>query len=223
MARFSRIETAKTIENTGLVPLFYHSDIDIAYQVIKACYEGGVRVIEFTNRGDYAHEVFGTLTKYINKELPDLILGVGSVIDEGTAALYLQLGANFIVSPMFKEDVALTCNRRKILYSPGCATLTEISKAEEYGVEIVKIFPGDTVGPSFVKSVKAPCPWTSMMVTGGVTAEKENLTQWFESGVTAVGMGSKLIGKEVIENKDFTGLTKKVKSILSIIKRVRKS
>ena len=195
MARFSRIEVASIMEQTGLVPLFYHDDLEESKAVIHACYNGGARLLEFTNRGDYAHEIFGELNKYVSDNLPDMIMGVGSVTDAGAASLYMQLGANFVVTPVLREDIALICNRRKVLWSPGCGSLTEIAKAEELGCEIVKLFPGGIYGPSFVKAIKGPCKWTSIMPTGGVSPTADNLKSWFDAGVTCVGMGSKLIVK----------------------------
>lgn len=205
-----------------MVPVFYHKDIDVAKQVIKACYEGGVRVFEFTNRGDFAHEIFGELNKWVAKECPDMILGVGSVIDAGTASLFIQLGANFVVAPLINEEVARTCNRRKILWSPGCGSLTEISKAEELGAEIVKVFPGSSVGgPGFVSAVKGPCPWTSIMPTGGVEPTEESLSKWFKAGVTCVGLGSNLFPKEVIAAKDWSKITKLCSDALAIVASLR--
>jgi 2-dehydro-3-deoxyphosphogluconate aldolase/(4S)-4-hydroxy-2-oxoglutarate aldolase len=221
MARFSRIQVIQVMEQTGLVPLFYHTDVELGKKVLRACYNGGARLMEFTNRGDYAHEVFSELTKFCEKELPEMIMGVGSVTDAGTASLYLQLGANFVVTPVLREDIAVVCNRKKVLWSPGCGTLTEISKAEELGCEIVKLFPAEVLGPSFVKAIKGPCPWTKIMPTGGVTTDEENLKMWFQAGVTCVGMGSKLISKEIIESGDFTVLEKEVKKTLDIINGLR--
>ncbi|MEX0844369.1 MAG: bifunctional 4-hydroxy-2-oxoglutarate aldolase/2-dehydro-3-deoxy-phosphogluconate aldolase [Balneolaceae bacterium] len=221
MARFSRIQTATVMEKTGLVPLFYHHDLETCKEVLTACYKGGARILEFTNRGDFAHEVFGELNKFAEQELPEMILGVGSVTDAGTASLYMQLGANFVVTPVYREDIAIVCNRRKVLWSPGCGSLTEIAKAEEMGAEIIKVFPGSQLGPGFVKAIKAPCPWTSIMPTGGVSAEKENLKGWFDAGVTCVGMGSKLVTKEFLKNKDYSGLEKHVKNTLTLIKEIR--
>ena len=191
--------------------------------MLKACYGGGVRVFEFTNRGDYAHEVFTALNKYAAAELPEMMMGVGSVVDAGTTALYIQLGADFIVSPVLKEDMAIVCNRRKVLWSPGCGSLSEISRAEELGAEVVKIFPGKQVGgPEFVKAVKGPFPWTSIMPTGGVEPKEENLSAWFKAGVTCVGMGSQLITSEVIANNDYASLEQKVREALAIIKKYQK-
>ena len=222
MARFTRIEVALKMKETGLVPVFYNKDLEVCKKVLKACYDGGVRVFEFTNRGDYAHEVFGELNKFCVAEMPEMILGTGSVVDAGTASLYIQMGSNFIVSPVLKEDMAVVCNRRKVLWSPGCGSLNEISRAEELGAEVVKIFPGSQVGgPGFVKTVKAPCPWTSIMPTGGVAPTKENLGAWFDAGVHCVGMGSKLITKDVIADDNYGKLTNTVKEALEIIKSVR--
>ena len=208
--------------DTGMVPVFYHADLEVGKQVLRACYEGGVRVFEFTNRGDYAHEVFAALNKHVAKEMPDLLMGVGSVMDAGTAALYIQLGAEFVVSPILSIDIAKVCNRRKIGWSPGCGSLSEISYAEELGAEVVKIFPGTQVrGPAFVKAVLGPCPWTSIMPTGGVAPTEENLRGWFEAGVHCVGMGSQLITKEAIANSDYDTLANTTQAALAIIKKYR--
>lgn len=208
MSRHKRLQVAQTILNTGIVPVFYHPDASIAKHVINACYDGGIRAFEFTNRGDFAHEVFRELSLYVKKELPDLVLGVGSVVDAGTTSLYLQLGADFIVSPVVNPEMAKVCNRRKIMWSPGCGSLTEISMAEELGAEIVKIFPASQVGgPGFVKSVLGPNPWTLIMPTGGVKPEEDNLKEWFQAGVACVGMGSQLFKSEWIKNGDYHLIT----------------
>lgn len=221
MARYSRIEVAAVMKETGMVPLFYHPDTVLGKKVLKACYDGGARLMEFTARGDFAFEIFAELNKYALAELPGMILGVGSITDAAAASLYMQLGANFIVTPVLREDIAVVCNRRKVLWSPGCGSLTEISRAEELGCEIVKLFPGDLYGPGFVKGIKGPCPWTSIMPTGGVSPEEDNLRGWFDAGVTCVGMGSKLISKQVLADQDFAGLTQTVKNTLDTIKKVR--
>lgn len=223
MARFTRIQVALKMAETGMIPVFYHKDAEICKKVLKACYDGGVRVFEFTNRGDFAHEVFAELNKFVAKELPEMILGVGSVVEAGTTSLYIQVGTNFVVSPVLHEDMAKVCNRRKILWSPGCGSVTEISKAEELGAEIVKIFPGSQVGgPKFVEAVKGPLPWSSIMPTGGVDTSEENLAAWFKAGVTCVGMGSQLITKDVIEKEDYQKLTNECIKVLEIIKRYQK-
>ncbi|WP_299115379.1 bifunctional 4-hydroxy-2-oxoglutarate aldolase/2-dehydro-3-deoxy-phosphogluconate aldolase [uncultured Winogradskyella sp.] len=221
MAQYSRIEVANVMKQTGLVPLFYSSDIDVSKNVIKACYDGGARLLEFTARGDFAHEVFGELNKYVIKELPGMILGVGSVTDASSASQFMNLGANFVVTPVLREDVALVCNRRKVLWSPGCGSLTEICRAEELGCEIVKLFPGGIYGPNFVKAIRGPQPWTSIMPTGGVSPTRENIEGWFNAGVTCVGMGSKLIKKDVNGNYNLEQIESDTKSALEIIKSVR--
>lgn len=204
-----------------MVPLFYHADIELGKQVLKACYDGGARLLEFTNRGDFAHEVFAELNKYALKELPGMMLGVGSVIDAGTAGLFMQLGANFLVTPVLREDIAIVCNRRKVLWSPGCGSLTEIARAEELGAEIVKLFPGGIYGPNFIKDIKGPQPWTSIMPTGGVEPTEANLRGWFDAGATCVGMGSKLISSDLLKSKDFATLQKRVQDALALIQQIR--
>jgi len=222
MAKFSRLEVVTKMMETGMVPLFYHSDIEVAKKTLKACYHGGARLLEFTSRGDFAYQIFDQLNKYVLAELPEMIMGVGSITDAAAASLYMQLGANFIVTPVLREDIAIVCNRRKILWSAGCGSLTEISKAEELGGEIIKLFPGSTYGPDFVKAVKGPQPWTNIMPTGGVSTEEDNLKAWFESGVVCVGMGSKLISNEILANEDYNGLQKKVKNTLELIQKIKK-
>ena len=222
MAKFSRLEVVTKMMETGMVPLFYHSDIEVAKKTLKACYHGGARLLEFTSRGDFAYQIFDQLNKYVLDELPEMIMGVGSITDAAAASLYMQLGANFIVTPVLREDIAIVCNRRKILWSAGCGSLTEISKAEELGGEIIKLFPGSTYGPDFVKAVKGPQPWTNIMPTGGVSTEEDNLKAWFESGVVCVGMGSKLISNEILANEDYNGLQKKVKNTLELIQKIKK-
>lgn len=207
---------------TGIVPVFYHSDLETSKQVLKACYEGGVRAFEFTNRGDFAHEIFGELNKWAAKECPDMILGIGSIVDAGTASLFLQLGANFVVGPLLNPDIFKVCNRRQVAYIPGCGSVSEVGYAQELGAEVVKVFPGDVVGPAFVKGIKAPMPWSSLMVTGGVTPTEENLSKWFSAGVTAVGMGSNLFPKDVIAAKDWGKITEMCKEALAIIAKIRK-
>lgn len=210
------------MKETGIIPVFYHANIDVCKSVVEACYNGGVRVFEFTNRGDYAHEIFGELNKYVAEKFPEMILGIGSVVDAGTTSLYLQLGANFVVSPILNAEMASVCNRRKVAWSPGCGSLTEISRAEELGAEVVKIFPGSQVGgPGFIKAVRGPFPWTSIMPTGGVSPTEDNLREWFEAGAYCVGMGSKLITKDIIANGDYAQLEANVASAIEIAKRVR--
>lgn len=222
MAKYTRIEVALKAKETGIVPVFYHKDIQVCKQIVKACYDGGVRVFEFTNRGDFAHEVFAELNKYASKDLPELILGIGSVIDAATAALYIQLGANFIVAPSLNPEVAKVCNRRKIAWMPGCGSVSEISYAEELGAEIVKIFPATQVGgPDFIKAVNGPMPWTNIMPTGGVNTTEESITEWINAGAYCVGLGSQLFIKNEQNQYDYEKIKTMVNSTIQIIKKIR--
>lgn len=221
MSKFSRLEVSLKIQETGLIPLFNHHDLEVCINITKACYDGGIRLMEFTNRGDFAHDVFSSLNTYVKEELPDMILGAGTIMDVGSAALYIQAGASFILSPVLHEDVAKVCNRRKVLWVPGCGSVTEISKAEELGAEFVKIFPASLLGgPKFVSAVKGPCPWTSMIATGGVQPDEENLKAWFNAGVKAVGM-SQMISAEDVSNENYQNIENKSREILEIIKKIR--
>lgn len=209
--------------DTGLVPVFYDGDVAVAKSVARACAEGGARLLEFTNRGDFALEVFAQLEKFCRAELPALILGVGSVIDAPTAASYMGCGANFVVGPVLNPEVARACNRRKIAYVPGCGSASEISTAEELGCEIVKIFPGMQVGgPAFVKAVRGPCPWTRIMPTGGVSPTEESLRAWFSAGIACAGIGSELITKELVKAGDYDTLRERVRAALAIIEGIRR-
>ena len=222
MARFSRLEVLNTMIDIGLVPVFYHQDVETAIKIVTACAAGGARVVEFTNRGDLAYQVFAELLRHFAQADPGIILGVGSVIDPGTAALYISSGANFVVGPVLNPDVAKVCNRRKIAYSPGCGSASEISAAEELGVEICKVFPGSQVGgPAFVKAVMGPCPWTRIMPTGGVDTTEESIEAWFKAGVSCVGIGSKLISKELVATGDFDAITQKTADVIALIKKAR--
>lgn len=222
MAKYSRIDVILRIREAGIVPVFYHKDPEICRGVIKSCFDGGLKVFEFTNRGDYAHELFSELSKWAEREVPGLIMGAGSVIDQPTTALFIQTGANFIVSPIMNPDMARMCNRRKILWIPGCGSLTEINQAEELGAEIVKIFPGlATGGPDFIRAVKGPCPWTSIMPTGGVEPTVENLGEWFSAGATCVGIGSNLFTKDLVQGKEWRRLTKRIAAVVKITKMLK--
>lgn len=223
MARFTRIEVAQAMKDTGIVPLFYNESIEVGKNILRACHSAGARVVEFTSRGDNAHKVFDALCAFAKAELPELILGVGSITDGAAASLYMQLGANFIVTPVLREDIALVCNRRKVLWSPGCGSLTEIARAEELGCEVVKLFPGGIYGAQFVKAIKGPCPWTSIMPTGGVSPTQESLEEWFNAGVTCVGMGSKLIAPEATTGVwNYKAIEQKTKKALDIVASIKK-
>ena len=221
MAKFNKIQVLSAMTLTGMIPVFYHKDVEVAKNVVKACYAGGVRAFEFTNRGEFAHEVFAELNKFAAKECPEMIMGVGSIVDAPTASLYIQLGANFVVGPLFNPDVAKVCNRRLIPYTPGCGSVSEIGFAQEIGCDLCKVFPGDVLGPNFVKGLKAPIPWSLLMITGGVKPEEANLKAWFDAGASCVGMGSNLFPKDVIESKDWDKITLLCKNALEIIRKVR--
>jgi 2-dehydro-3-deoxyphosphogluconate aldolase/(4S)-4-hydroxy-2-oxoglutarate aldolase len=222
MARFMRLDVINTLLDIGLVPLFYNGDVETSVELAVACSRGGAKIIEFTNRGESAYPVFTELVKHFSKADPSIILGVGSILDAPTAALYIASGANFIVGPSFNPEIAKLCNRRKILYMPGCATETEISTAEEYGAEICKVFPGETVGgPGFVKAVMAPCPWHRLMPTGGVDATEASVGAWIKAGAAAVGMGSKLITAQAVKEKDYDGIAKIASDCIGWVKKAR--
>ena len=222
MAQYDRMAVLNAIFSTGIVPVFYHKDPETTIKIVESCARGGARCVEFTNRGDMAHQVFFEAISHVIDKKIDVIMGVGSICDAPTAALYIANGANFVVGPLLNTDVAYLCNRRKIPYSPGCGSVSEIGQAEELGVEIVKVFPGTEVGgPAFVKSVLGPCPWTRIMPTGGVDATKESLSSWIQSGVAAVGAGSKLITKELIDTRDWDGLTKKISQSVKWVQEIR--
>ena len=223
MAKFNKIQVLNAMASTGMVPVFYHKDVEVAKNVVKACYDGGVRAFEFTNRGDFAQDVFAELVKWAAKECPEMVMGIGSIVDPGTAALYIQLGANFVVGPLFNPEIAKICNRRLIPYTPGCGSVSEISFAQELGCDLCKVFPaGNVGGPSFVKNVKAPMPWSMLMVTGGVEPTKENLTAWIKAGVTCVGMGSNLFPKEVVDAQDWGWIVAKCQEAFGYIAEARK-
>lgn len=222
MARYTRLEVLNTTLEIGLVPVFYNPDIETAKSIVKACLAGGARVLEFVNRGDLAYKVFVELVEFTARETPEVILGAGSIIEAPTASLYINSGANFIVGPNLNPEVARLCNRRKVAYSPGCGSVTEISNAEELGVEIVKVFPGGQVGgPAFVKAAKGPLPWTRIMPTGGVAPTAESVGEWIKAGAAVLGMGSKLVAKDLVAAGDWAGITKNVADCIKLIKEAR--
>lgn len=217
-----RLDVALAMRTSGAIPLYYNPDIDIMKEVISACYRGGMKIFEFTNRGDMAHELFAELIRWSRKEMPDLILGVGTIVDAGTCSLYIQMGAKFIVSPLLNEEMARVCMRRKVLWIPGCATASEIGRAEELGAEVVKLFPGPTVGGAkFIKAYLGPCPWSNIMPSGGVSPTLENLSEWFEAGAFCVGMGSQLISKKIIDNRDYKKLEETARFSMDIIIKLK--
>lgn len=223
MAKFSKLQVLNTLNENGIVPVFYHQDANTCKEILQAVYDGGVRVFEFTNRGDGAHKVFEEILAFANASLPGMILGIGSIVEAGTASLYIQIGANFIVSPITNPEMASTCNRRKIPWMPGCGSLTEINYAESLGADIVKIFPAQQVGgPEFIKAVKAPCPWSSIMPTGGVQPTDENLKEWLSAGAHCVGLGSQLFVKDKQGNYDLEAIKKATEIAVGVFKKYKK-
>jgi 2-dehydro-3-deoxyphosphogluconate aldolase/(4S)-4-hydroxy-2-oxoglutarate aldolase len=217
-----RMAVLSAMMEQGVIPVFYHADVEVSKSVIQACANGGAKCIEFTNRGDFAAQVFLEVARHFAKADASVIMGVGSIVDAPTAGLYIANGAKFVVGPLINPDVAKLCNRRKVPYSPGCATMSEIGEAEELGCEIVKIFPGNSVGgPEFVKAVLGPCPWTRLMPTGGVEPTEVSLREWFSAGIVAAGIGSMLITKELLEAKNYTGIERKVRETVELIKTIR--
>lgn len=223
MARYRRLETLTLMKEIGIVPIFYEANVEVAQQLVAACADGGARLVEFTNRGDGAVDVYKQISAWCAANKPEVVLGAGTIMDAPTAALYIAAGANFIVAPQLDEDVVRLCNGRKIPYLPGCGTITEIHHAHVLGVEICKLFPaGEIGGPSFVKNLRAPCPWAEIMVTGGVQPTRESLGAWFGAGAACVGMGSNLFTPELVSKRDFAGITAKVKEIVALIREVRR-
>lgn len=221
MAR-DRLSVLTALNEQGVVPVFTHPDPDVCIGVIQACANGGARAIEFTNRGDFAFDVFAQVARHFARADPSVILGVGSIVDAPTAAMYLTYGAQFVVGPMTNPEVARLCNRRMVAYAPGCATATEISVAHELGCDIVKVFPGGSVGgPEFVKAVLGPMPWTKIMPTGGVDVTEASLRPWFEAGIVACGMGSNLITRALLEAGDYAGLEARVRETVQLIQSIR--
>ncbi len=222
MSRFARLHVLNKMTEVGVIPVFYNGDPDTVLNIARACRKGGAVCIEFTNRGDHAFEIFSQVERSIAKEDPEAILGVGSIVDPGTASLYINAGAAFVVGPVLNADVARACNRRKIAYSPGCGSATEVSAAEELGCEVIKIFPGGQVGgPAFVKAIKGPMPWTSIMPTGGVEATEESISAWIKAGCVCLGMGSNLITKDLVAAKDWDGIAKNVANAIALVKKAR--
>jgi 2-dehydro-3-deoxyphosphogluconate aldolase/(4S)-4-hydroxy-2-oxoglutarate aldolase len=222
MARYSRMQVLSAIYDLSVVPVFYHPDLDTAKNVVAAISRGGCKLVEFVNRGDHAWEVFSALERHFAKADPSLILGVGSIVDPYTAALYINCGANFVVGPSLNAEVAKLCNRRMIPYSPGCGSASEISDAQELGCEIVKVFPGKEVGgPGFVKNVLGPMPWTKIMPTGGVESTEESLGAWLGAGVAAMGMGSNLVTKDMLAKQDWPAIEQNVRETLARVKAIK--
>ncbi|MBD1394795.1 beta/alpha barrel domain-containing protein [Mucilaginibacter glaciei] len=190
-----------SILTQGMLPLFFYEDADVSLEVIRTLYKAGVRVLEYTNRGKEALGNFEFISKIVKKEIPDLHLGIGTIKTEGEAERFINAGADFIVSPIIDAGVARAAERYKMLYIPGCMTPTEINLAQSQKAALIKIFPANILGPAFISSIRELFQGQLFMPTGGVEIEVGNISEWFRSGVCAVGMGSKLISKNVLDNR----------------------
>ena len=221
MANFSNDAIQQAMKTSGMIPVFYHADIEVAKAVVDASYRGGVRVFEFTNRGENAFSVFTELLKHVQK-YSDLMLGIGTIMDATTTQKFISAGAHFIVSPILKQEMAAVCKKENKLWIPGCATLTEIVTAKDLGAKVIKIFPGSVLGPGFVSSIMPVVPGLQLMPTGGVEPTEANLSAWFKAGVICVGMGSQLFAKEVIETKNWAKLEQSVADALAVITKIQK-
>jgi 2-dehydro-3-deoxyphosphogluconate aldolase/(4S)-4-hydroxy-2-oxoglutarate aldolase len=212
------------MKEIGLVPIFYQADVEVARQLAAACADGGARIVEFTNRGDHAIEVYQQLDAWCAAHRPEIVLGAGTVLDAPTAALYLAAGANFLVAPQLDEDTARLCNSRKVPYLPGCGTVTEIHRAHLLGVEICKLFPAAEIGgPAFIKNLRGPCPWADIMPAGGVAPTKENLGAWFGAGAACVGMGSHLFPPDLVGKRDYAAISARVREVVALVREVRQA
>jgi 2-dehydro-3-deoxyphosphogluconate aldolase/(4S)-4-hydroxy-2-oxoglutarate aldolase len=217
-----RLSVLTALQSQGICPVFYHSDAEIALNVIRACARGGAPVIEFTNRGDFAVDLFGEIARALSRTDPDIVLGIGSVLDAGTAAMFLNRAARFVVSPALVPEVATVCNRRMVAYFPGCGSVRDITEAHALGCEIIKLFPGASVGgPDFVKAVLGPMPWTKIMPTGGVDPDPASIAKWFGSGIVAAGMGSKLITDAAVQGGDWAGIEASVRTAVEAVRAFR--
>ena len=223
MARKSVFTVSRDIIDGGLIPVFYNGNVEAAINIVKACYDGGAKTVEFTNRGAHAYDVFNDLSAFQQENLPGVHLGAGTIMDLATAAQYINAGAAFIVSPTFSIDVARVCNRRRILYIPGCQTPTEISTAEEAGCNLVKLFPANVLTPNFIKALMGPMPQTQLIPSGGVKVEHENIAAWIGSGAVALNIGSELIRKDLVESGKFDVITENVKQCITWIRESRKN
>ena len=217
---FSKEQITSAIRNARIVPLFTHDNADEALSVVQAAYRGGMRVLEFTNRKSNALEVFSHIIKNRN-QFPDLAIGIGTVMDAATTQKFIDAGADFIISPILKIEMAAVCKKHNKHWIPGCATITEIATAKDHGAEIIKIFPGSILGPSFVSSVLSVIPNLQLMITGGVEPTEGSIGSWFKAGAMAVGLGSQLFTKEILEKKDWNQLQQKVADSYAIVQRLK--
>ncbi len=217
--KFTKEQLYAKLSEVPIMPLFNHPDLAVSKAVVKACYDGGIKVFEYTNRGEGAALIFAELVKYIRQELPDMAIGIGTVFSAEEAEYFVSLDTDFIVQPCLNPAVGEVCHKHKIAWMPGVMTITEIYQAQQLGADIIKIFPANVLGTAFIKALKAPMPHAKVMVTGGVEPNEQNLKGWFSAGVTAVGMGSQLFPKDVLTSGNFEQITKVVKGCVGMVNR----
>lgn len=216
MARFNKEEVFQKMGSNRILPLFNYADADICKSVIRACYNAGIRVFELTNRDAAAFSVFKRLVPFVEKELPDLSLGAGTIMDEKTAQHYIEAGADFIIAPNLEPAVGKVCLDNNIPWLPGCFTATEMKTAYDLGAEVIKLFPAGSVGPSYVNHLRGPLPFLKIVVTGGVGLDEASLKSWLDSGVFAIGVGSQLFSEQTIKNNNYEEIESKLKTIIRV-------
>lgn len=222
MAAHAKTTVLARIRSEGVIPVFYHGDIEVTREVAKRLVAGGLSTFEFTNRGDGAIGVFAELVPWARRELPTLVIGLGSVVERETAAHAIDIGADFVFAPSLSAGVSAVCNSRNVPYVPGCGTVTEIQAAYALGCDMVKLFPaGSLGGPAFLSAVRAPCPWVQAVPTGGVEPTVDSMRAWFEVGAPAVGMGSSLLSKQMVADHDWEGIEQRTADTVGAVKAAR--
>jgi len=218
MKRFKKQIVLQTLLEDAILPIFCHADGNTAVNILKACIDGGLRAVEFVDRGKNSIEVFRKIVNYRNTHFPKMLIGAGTIYDQQSASIFLREGADFIVSPVFNKEIALACNRQKVLWIPGCGTMNEIAEAESYGAEIIKVFPAISLGAAFIKNVLGPSPDSLLMVSGGIKSEISEINKWLKAGAACIGLGSDLFPIELTSKKNFEPITEKIKTIIQSIK-----
>jgi 2-dehydro-3-deoxyphosphogluconate aldolase / (4S)-4-hydroxy-2-oxoglutarate aldolase len=214
-------ELLKLIPEQGVLPLYFYKDTEVSIEVLKALYNAGIRAVEYTNRGEAALQNFKKMREVCDKELKGMYLGVGTIKNASMAQTFIDAGANYIICPGLIEEVATVADKNNMLWVPGCMTPSEIICAENMGAKMIKLFPGNILGPAFMSAIKELFPGLLFMPTGGVDLDKENISGWFKAGVCAVGMGSKLVSKNLLEQKDYAKIEALTKHVMDIVKSVR--
>lgn len=217
---FSKQQIVDEMKRTGIVPLFTHDNAEDAFQVLKTSYDAGIRVFEFTNRRTNSFEVFSYLLTQRSK-FPNLMLGIGTIMDGVSAKKFIEAGADFIIAPILKIETAIVCHQYDKLWIPGCATLTEIVTAKDNGAEVIKVFPGSVLGPGFISAIMPVVPGLQLMITGGVEPTEQNLSSWFKSGAMCVGMGSQLFSKDILQHRDWDKLKQTIVHALALVQQIK--